>query len=50
MKVLSPIKMEFAERFKELKTYKEAFCLRKHFNLTRLQSFLYLKNENLLSK
>lgn len=39
----------FAIKIKKTKKYKESLCLREHFNLTPPQSFLYLRNENLLS-
>lgn len=42
--------MGFAIKIKKTKKYKEALCLREHFNLTPPQSFLYLRNENLLSQ
>lgn len=42
--------MGFAIKIKKTKKYKEALCLRQHFNLTPPQSFLYLRNENLVSQ
>lgn len=42
--------MGFAIKIKKTKKYKEALCLREHFNLTPPQSFLYLRNENLVSQ
>lgn len=42
--------MGFAIKIKKTKKYKESLCLRKHFNLTPPQSFLYLRNENLVSQ
>lgn len=42
--------MGFAIKIKKTKKYKESLCLREHFNLTPPQSFLYLRNENLVSQ
>lgn len=42
--------MGFAIKIKTTKRYKEALCLREHFNVTPPQSFLYLRNEMLVSR
>src|SRR5690606_27047140 len=47
---LADREMGFAIKIKTTKRYKEALCLREHFNVAPPQAFLYLRNEILVSQ